>query len=202
MILLNYIPTCGEPMYPQRHKCRLCCAFLSIFLTALCPLVFAVEPIPLTIEADQAKINEKAGVSTYRGNVLVKRDTIEVHADEITVQSRDGKFDKIIAIGKPVKFSREGDEKSAGLAGEAQHLEFLADSEKVILIDNARLSQGKNTFSGHRIEYDSISDVVTAGISGAEQPTAGDTDQRVRVTIHPETNSNTPETAKESQVTP
>lgn len=136
------------------------------------------KPSPITIEADHAMLNEKKGISTYTGNVVLSQDDISFSADEIKVHSINGKLKKVVATGSPVKFKQSTRTNEQAITARANVVEFYADTKKVLLLNNASLSQGNNKFTGNRIEYDIASDTVTAG-SGSKAP------QRVKVTIDP-----------------
>lgn len=134
---------------------------------------------PITIEADHAMLNEKKGISTYTGNVVLTQGDISFSADEIKVHSIKGKLKKVVATGSPVKFKQSTRGNEQTIAAKASVVEFYADTKKVLLLNNASLSQGNNKFAGDRIEYDIASDTVTAGSGTKKAP------QRVKVTIDP-----------------
>lgn len=133
---------------------------------------------PITIEADKAKVDEKKGVSTYTGNVLLRQGSIQIKSDELQVLSKNGGLDKLVATGKPVIYLQSGDVEKGDIVGEAYKMEYFANEGKLILLENAKLSQGQNMFSGNRIAYDTQKEIVSAAVS--EQGT-----QRVQVTIQP-----------------
>lgn len=141
-----------------------------------------VKAEPINIDADNAKVLEKEGKSIYSGNVVLIQGTAKVTADKITVLSKDGKLSKIIAEGNPVTYHQANQPKAADLKGEAKRVEYYAFEKRIVLLNNAKLTQGKNIFSGNRIEYNAASEVVTAS-----QSKTGD--ERVRVTIQPEKKS-------------
>ena len=137
---------------------------------------------PITIEADKAKVDEKKGISTYTGNVLLRQGSIQIKSDELKVISKDGGLDKLVATGKPVIYLQSGDAEKGDIVGEAYQMEYFALEGKLILLENAKLSQGPNMFSGNRIAYDTQKEIVSAAVS--EQGT-----QRVQVTIQPKQKS-------------
>ena len=134
---------------------------------------------PINIAADNAKVLEKEGKSVYSGNVVLIQGTTKVTADRITVLSKDGKLSRIVAEGKPVTYHQKNQPKAADIKGEAERVDYFAFEKRIVLVNNAKLTQGKNVFSGNRIEYNAISEVVTARQSKSGK-------ERVRVTIQPE----------------
>jgi lipopolysaccharide export system protein LptA len=139
----------------------------------------AAERQPINIEADNAKIIEKEGKSVYKGNVLLIQGTTRMTADIVTVYSRDNKLVRIIAKGSPVTYHKSSTAESEDLSGQANVLEYLAEQQRIVLTEGAKLTQGRTAFSGNRIEYNIKTDVVTAQTSESGK-------ERVQVTIQPE----------------
>lgn len=134
---------------------------------------------PINIEADNAKIIEKEGKSVYTGNVILIQGDIRMTADSVTVYSVGGKLTQITALGKPVRYEDKGQSKDGDIAGEANLLEYYTRDNKILLLDNAKLTQGRTQFSGNRIEYNTSTDVVTAEVSDTGK-------ERVQVIIEPD----------------
>jgi lipopolysaccharide export system protein LptA len=154
---------------------------------ALTTLVFAFtvnaqSKDPINIEADNAKIIEKEGKSIYSGNVVLIQGNIRMTADMVTVQSSEGKLTQIIARGKPVTYHEKNQPNGEDISGEANLLEYHAVEDRILLLDNAKLSQGGTEFSGNRIEYNIATDVVTAEVSKTGK-------ERVQVIIQPDQSS-------------
>ncbi len=133
---------------------------------------------PLTIEADTVEIDDKAGVSVYQGNVVAVQGTLELKADTVTIYSPQRVLDKVVAVGNPASFKQRPDNKSEDVRAKAQRMEYYADKEKLILLEGGHLWQGKDEFSGNRIEYDMRLDVVNASMSSTGK-------ERVRIIIQP-----------------
>jgi len=140
----------------------------------------AASKDPINIEADNAKIIEKEGKSVYTGNVILIQGDTRMTADSVTVYSESGKLTQITATGNPVRYQDKGQTKHGDISGEANLLEYYTTDNRIILLNNARLQQGRTQFSGNRIEYNTETDVVTAEVS--ESGT-----ERVQVIIEPET---------------
>ena len=118
---------------------------------------------PITIEADKAKVDEKQGLSTYTGNVLLRQGSIQIKSDELHVYSKGGALEKLVATGKPVIYLQAGNAEKGDIVGEAYTMEYFANEGKLILLENAKLSQGQNMFSGNRIAYDTRNRGVLGG---------------------------------------
>lgn len=156
---------------------------LALFALPTAILAEAKPPAePINIEADNAKILEKEGKSVYSGNVILIQGNTRVTADKLTVFSDKGKLSRITAVGKPVTYKQSNQPKAADITAEADTVDYFAVEERIVLLNNARLTQGRTVFSGNRIEYNANTKVVTA-----KQAESGK--QRVQVIIHPEKKS-------------
>lgn len=153
---------------------------LSLLLPSITSLAASPKDSqqPITIEADQAKIDEKQGISTYTGHVVLHRGGIQIRGDKLMVYSHKGGLEKLVATGKPVTYFQKGETKANDITGEALRMEYFAGNNKLILLDSAKLSQGLNQFSGNRITYDTHRQVVSATVSESGK-------ERVQVTIQP-----------------
>jgi lipopolysaccharide export system protein LptA len=138
-------------------------------------------PLPITVEAETAQIDVKAGTSIYKGEVIMIRGNITIHADTLTIYTQDKKLKRAIAEGAPVRFVQAADPatETREIRGEGLHMEYLADTEFLILTEQAHLWQEANHFSGNRIEYEIPKELVKAAIGK-------DGKQRVQITIQPE----------------
>jgi len=150
--------------------------------------VYAAAKEPINIEADNAKIIEKEGKSIYTGNVLLIQGNIRLTADKLIVKSSKGKLVQITAQGSPVTYSEKSSTPHTDISGEAEILEYYATDDRILLLNNAKLSQGGTTFGGNRIEYNTATDIVTAEVSNTGK-------ERVQVTIQPDNTSKTPNPA-------
>jgi len=138
---------------------------------------------PVTIEADSAEISEPLGRSTYTGNVLLRQGGIVLRADRVTVYARDGELQRVTASGNPLRFQQLRDAED-DVHGSSQRMEYDAVSRRLLLLDNAQLSQGQNRFSGNRIEYDpETRRVLASGRNGGGDP--AQPGGRVQVILQP-----------------
>ena len=151
----------------------------SLLLGLISSVANGASKDPINIEADNAKIIEKEGKSVYTGNVILIQGDTRMSADSVTVYSVNGKLTQIIAKGNPVRYEDKGENENSNIEGEANLLEYHTGENRILLLDNARLSQGRTQFSGNRIEYNTATDIVTAEVSKTGS-------ERVQVIIEPE----------------
>lgn len=135
---------------------------------------------PMYIEADAAELDDQQSTSLYIGNVEVTQGSMRIHADEVLVHHKpDRRAQEIIAVGQPVRYRQRLDDDPEEVEGYALRMEYEADREELILIDEAILIQGEDQFASDRIIYNRLTDRVTAGTSAQGR-------ERVKIRIEPE----------------
>ncbi|WP_455216747.1 lipopolysaccharide transport periplasmic protein LptA [Kaarinaea lacus] len=140
---------------------------------------------PITIEADRAELDEKNEISIYFGNVVLQQGGITVKAEKLSVFAKKGELQQIKAEGTPLEFLQQREDKE-DIRGSSQQLEYDAESQRFLLLNGAELWQGKNRFSGERIQFDAENEKVIA-TGNPDDP--GKTSQRVQITIQPKSES-------------
>lgn len=133
---------------------------------------------PIYMEADGVEIDDGTGISVYEGNVVVTQGSIRMTADRVTVSRKPNGADHIVAIGSPTTFRQQLEGEQKLIEGRSKRAEYDTDSAVVILIGDAVVVQGKDSFASDRIVYDRTRGQVRAGAKAKGK-------QRVRVTIQP-----------------
>ena len=136
----------------------LCIAFYSPYGWAL----QSDREQPIEIQADRVELNEKTEISRYQGQVRLQQGTLKISADTVTVYMKKGKLNKIIIDGKPARFEQQPEDHKEVVTSHANHMEYSADKERLILQNDALVVQGANNFSGDYIEYDTLNSTVKA----------------------------------------
>ncbi len=153
---------------------------IALLLLLLFPTLTAAlesdKERPIFIEADSVDIDDSKGVSIYKGRVALTQGSMHMTADKITVTQRQKGSDHILAEGNPVTFRQQPDGDKELVKGHSQRAKYDTDSDILLLIDKALLSQGEDTFKSDRITYNRTKAVVKAGASAQGK-------KRVRVTI-------------------
>ena len=133
---------------------------------------------PIYLEADSVDIDEESGISIYLGNVQLTQGSMRLLADKISVYRKDDRTERIVAIGRPVKFRQRQDDEPEEVTGEALTMEYFVNDEMVHLIGDAVLTQGEDDFRSDRITYYRDRSLVKAGASAEGK-------ERVRAVISP-----------------
>jgi lipopolysaccharide export system protein LptA len=165
-----------------KRSIHLSSSLLAAIALALLPLqlnAFTAEGNePIRIQSDRAELDEQKGLSTYTGDVVITQGTSILKSDKVVVYSNKKGLIKIEAFGTPAQFSQQENEDSPTTHAYGNTIIYTRADEKLTLIDNAKLEQGKNTFSGKEIIYNTVSRIVTA--QGGE-----DKAHRVEIIVHP-----------------
>jgi len=160
--------------------------FINLTLSALALMLFSAplwalssdKQQPIEVEADRFNLDDAKEVTVYSGNVVITQGSMEIIADEVTIYSVRGTTDKVVGIGKPVKFKQQPDGNQSLIRGEANRFNYFVTKDTLVLIDKAILWQDANTFESDLIEYDSKNSLVKAG----DKKTGS---KRVKVTLEP-----------------
>lgn len=132
---------------------------------------------PIHLEASRGQLDQKTGVSVYEGNVVITQGSMRLTADTVTIYLKDNNFQRMEATGAPVNLRYRPTADKPELQGASPRVEYDVVGAKVIMSGGARLTQGQDTFTGERVEYDLKGDVVRAR-------SAGD-NGRIQFTIQP-----------------
>ncbi len=169
-------------MYVINRK-KLFLRLLLVYFLALAtsPVALAQEndsDQPILIESNSAIYDDNKGISTYLGNVKAKQGSLHLTSDELIVYLNDGKVDRLEATGTPVRFKRVASEGKEEMRGKSLRAKYFPDKALLIMIEEAVVWQGDNTYASEIIKYDNKNAIVRAGEQSSDS-------KRVKVTIKP-----------------
>ena len=145
---------------------------------------------PISLVADKATYNERTGVTTYSGNVLIEQGTMKIQAASIVAQlNKNKQISTITATGSPAKFQQQVDTGSSVARGEAQKIVYDAESGLLNLIGNAYLYQNGASIRSNTLKYSmNKGDIEASGSSN----TTGSPKGRVQIIIPPNSSKSAP----------
>ena len=129
---------------------------------------------PIHITADTAELNDKTGVSIYRGEVEMVQGTIILTGDIITVYSKDDEVTKMISVGDLATYTETTDEGEIVYA-ESEEMIHNSLEKKVELF-----RRGKVTKNGNIIRSDYILYLTEEGLIDT-----GTRQDRINIVIQP-----------------
>lgn len=137
---------------------------------------------PTQIEANRMRADDARRTTTFEGNVVVTRGTLNIRADRIVVRQDPDGFQFATATGNPVRFRQRQDPKppdteGTWMEGEAKRIELDEKANKIELFESARVNRGGDEVAGDYILVDQKSDLYSV--------TPGKGEGRVRATLQP-----------------
>lgn len=152
---------------------RLLPANALLLLALLAPAAQALptdRDQPVQVSANSARFNEKTGIATYTGAVVIRQGTMEIRADEIVITTDSkGSLLTTVARGSPARYQQQTDPKKGPVTAEAGRIDFDARKEIITLAGKARLRQDGASFQGSTITYNSQRQQVDAKGQGSER---------------------------------
>lgn len=146
----------------------LLCLGICFTLVAIIPAWSATADSQIILEADELDIDEKKGISIYKGNVKMTRGQISIQADIITAYKNTSGLQKMHAEGKPAIFTKTPPDQQQ-IKGQANIIDYDAIKEILSLKNQASLQQANNHFSGNLIIYNITSESVVANKGSSKQ---------------------------------
>lgn len=127
---------------------------------------------PISLLADRATYNDKTGITTYSGNVIIEQGTMKLNASSIVANLNSNKqISTVNASGSPAKFQQQLDTSRGIARGEAQKIIYNAETGILTLTGNAYLYQDGASIRGNLLKYSmNKGDIeVSGGGSGASK---------------------------------
>lgn len=169
------------PIEPRTKRPPMRASILYASWLAVAPVVHALDSDreqPMRIEADQVTVDEREGVSTYVGQVVVVQGTLRLEAHTLTVHMDGGQVQRLQAEGEPAVYRQRPEGKQEDVVARAAKLDYQAAQQTLVLEGDAQVQQGQHSFASRRIDYDLAEDRVQAGKAGGGE--------RVKIVIQPQ----------------
>jgi lipopolysaccharide export system protein LptA len=177
-----------KSLFPPASRFFLCLFlwFLPLGLPLFSATVSAqsqAPKVPVHISADRVTIDERKKIHVFEGHVEFTQGELRIRSARLTVQQDRNGFRKGVASGGAeglARFSHRKTGEGPQIEGEAERLEYEADTETFRLFDRARITHGGDEIRGHFIEYDHLSERYHVRGSGENEASG-----RVRAVIQP-----------------
>ncbi len=131
--------------------------------------------------ADSADLSQQDHKGTYIGNVELVQGTTNLQADKaVTIGNEKNQLVVAIANGtkeKQAHYWTITDPQKPPVHAYADTIRYYPIRHLIELIGNARVEQGKNSFSAAKISYDTVKQHVLS---------QGDDSKRIIIIYHPE----------------
>ena len=142
---------------------------------------------PTNIEANKMSSDDTKRISIFEGAVVLTKGTVVVRADRIVVYQDAEGFQVATATGKPVRFRQKGDPKDGKEAvwtdGEALEIKIDDRSERIELVQRARVTRDQDVVNGEYIMLDQRTEFFSVSAAKGAAPTSPE--GRVRAVMQP-----------------
>ncbi len=137
---------------------------------------------PISIEADHAQLDDREGVTQYKGDAILIQGTLRITGDIITFFYDENKqLTKAVAEGKRATYQQVHKPGENPVKAKALKMEYYADRQKIYLIGDGYIWQNGDEFTGNYIEYDIDRNLVSA--NSKPVTVDGETQKKGRVHI-------------------
>ena len=145
----------------------------------------------ISLLADHATYNEKTGMTTYSGNVIIEQGSMKLQAGSIVAQMNQSKqMSLVTASGSPAKFQQQLETNRGIARGEAKKIIYNADSGIITMVGDAYLYQDGGSIRGNTLKYSMNKGDIE--VSGAASSGSTAPNKRVQIIIPPSTTKTFP----------
>ncbi len=134
---------------------------------------------PIHIDADTADLDQKAGILTYIGNVVIDQGSIHIEAAKAVIYSKNSEVYRVVATGGPAHFQQQPELNKPLVKAQGNSLVYDISSEKLTITEHARVEQNGSVITGDVINYDIHLATVEAG-------RRTENSERVKVILQPQ----------------
>ena len=118
--------------------------------------------LPVSLTADRASFDQRTGISTYSGHVVLQRGSMRLDASEARVFVENGVFTRFEATGSPARFRYRARAGEPEITGSGQRVVYRASANRLTISGSAKLMQNKDEFIGDSLDYDLNKDTIDA----------------------------------------
>lgn len=122
---------------------------------------------PIHIQSDDAQLDDKQGIATYRGNVIMTQGTMKITGNTVTItRLPTGEVNVFTSVGSPSNlayYEQKPELNKPIVQAWGVTIQYFAAQDKIVLIDKAKVVNDGNTSEGEKIIYDTVKQVVNAG---------------------------------------
>ena len=131
----------------------------------------------ITIKADSTIRDEKNGITTFKGDVIIEQGSLSIAAEKVIVYGSKT-ISRIVATGKPAKLKQRPDINKGVVTAQSHKIEYSFTTEVIELTAKAYIHQDGTEVRGNNITYDIAKQVFKAKGTNKED--------RVKVVMQPD----------------
>lgn len=141
-------------------------ALLILFGRATALVTDSAEPIE--VSANTVVIDEREKLSTYTGKVSITQGSLTLNAHTVQLFNNQQGVIKVIAKGtykQPAHYQQNQPNQPRFIEARALEIIYLVKQERLHLKGKAHLTQGLDSFSGAKLDYDIKNDKIITSMS-------------------------------------
>ena len=139
-------------------------AIERLALMAACLALFAPPALSRSDDRDKPLDVQAGGLDgvmtqdgeTHFTDLTITQGSLRIDAAHATVTRAAGEMTRVLLTGSPASLQQENDTGQL-MRARAQQIVYDADSEIVVLTGNVQVEQGRDTFRGEQVRYDTRS---------------------------------------------
>lgn len=111
------------------------------------------SPATIYLRAQHIEVDQKSGLSTYRGKVYLRRGNLSFRANKAIVRQGNSDIESLTAFGSPVVITTR--DRNSGLLTTitGQRLNYLAKTNRVVITGNVVTRQGDDVIRSTKVIY-------------------------------------------------
>ncbi len=150
---------------------------------------------PIHIQSDDAQLDDKQGVATYKGNVIITQGSMKITGNTVTItRNATGDVDVFTAVGNLAYYEQKPAVDKPIVQAYGVTIQYFAAQNRIVLIDKAKVINDGNTSEGEKIVYDTVRQAVNAGRATGSKVTTPR--PRIDMVIQPKKKSDAPQKAQ------
>ena len=129
---------------------------------------------PIRIQANEAQLDDKKGVATYKGDVIITQGSMKITGNTVTItRNAAGEIDVVTSVGNLAYFEQlQKATDPEPVKAYAVTIQYHAPQNRIVLIDKAKVINDGNITQGEKIVYDTVKQVANAGRANGASVTA------------------------------
>lgn len=117
---------------------------------------------PITVSADNARLDDSQGIATYTGAVELVQGETRLTAERVVLYRSAQGLNRIEANGTPARYQQPVTDGAGETDAKAKNITWSATEKQLTFEREAVIEQNGNVFRGDIIHYDTEQRVVTA----------------------------------------
>ncbi len=152
----------------------------GLLILAISHVAFAFKQdsnAQIDLFADSAEKNDKMGITTLIGSVVISQGSLVIRADRATIHYDGEQITEINCFGEPARFEQQINPDEDLTKGHANTINYKRNGDNILLVKNAHVTRADgSTMDSDTIQYGLASEQLSAegGVHLVIPPTTKD----------------------------